>query len=978
MVAVPAILASDILRQEIKDFFEEAIIWVDGGRNDTAATPRPVRVIKGSAGLGKSRALLDRAKALLDAEPDRRVMTCTPTLNLADELCEDAIARGIQNARVLRGRQQPLPGGTDAEGPWMCAKQALAKQVALRQMSVSQTLCFTPAQDGKPEEECEHRATCPYLAQFQNLGGGLLITAHQWLSLPSAVDALKQESIDILFVDESFWQTLSRISHVNIGQFLAHRTPGANFLGYKRGEDKQTHDAREQKAVDDFSDLLNVMRNVLHLAQTEHRQPTLDDFRAQNLTPTLCEWAAKVEYSRLRQPEITAGMDADEVAEKLAQTKTEDAYSFAGVWMTLARELTATQTVTTDPWGNETVTFGRSTLRGLERRERFYNVKTEQEEDTLMVYSRRKVGFEAIPTCIIDADADTTILDTILAVTKATAINAEWSGAVHVKQVVDRAVSKSMLAGKSSDAAELARNANRRADLWWMTMDMAARHGMPLAFPEREDVDVDARRRRPVLIVFKAVEDTWIAEGRLDPAGAAETPLRNTLPFEVAHLGAIRGIDRWKHACGIIVAGRLEPSVRELEAQARAMFFDLPDEMQMIAPDERGEVRYPLAERCIRLRDGTEQPLMVSVHPDHRVQAVLEQVRECEILQALARIRPIHRTGAACEVIVCTNVPLAGLVVDELVEFDDLVPCRLRRCALRGVLPDLAAGVAAAHPDMFSTPGAVRTARGRAASANGNPSDTGTDKDSCVINRTVWPIISQNEMRGQHRTHFSNSSSGCGTETCIADGIPMVTVHYRRSTELWGRGQSGLVRVCPGETEAQVIQRLVEFVRDAFDVSLVAPGPKPRRKPAQAAPKLHLVAAEAPQDAIAPEADAQTTEPPTPPLPAPDGFQQAEPGLPTAANDDEAAEPAPKSTVRRPKPPTTRDEVDRIVELTLHWLADSLETDVVGPVREVANPEPPTGVPEWERMALLRASLVVIKGGGEGEGKTEAKAPPGA
>ena len=47
----------------------------------------------------------------------------------------------------------------------------------------------------------------------------------------------------------------------------------------------------------------------------------------------------------------------------------------------------------------------------------------------------------------------------------------------------------------------------------------------------------------------------------------------------------------------------------------------------------------------------------VSVHPDPRAQAILEQIRERELLQAIARLRLVHRTKPAT-VYVLTNIPL--------------------------------------------------------------------------------------------------------------------------------------------------------------------------------------------------------------------------------------------------------------------------------------------------------------------------------
>jgi hypothetical protein len=65
------------------------------------------------------------------------------------------------------------------------------------------------------------------------------------------------------------------------------------------------------------------------------------------------------------------------------------------------------------------------------------------------------------------------------------------------------------------------------------------------------------------------------------------------------------------------------------------------------------------------MRDGTRQAVRVRVHPDRRVRAVVEQVREAEMVQAIDRLRLIHSPRRKTVVILC-NIPL-DLPVDELV-----------------------------------------------------------------------------------------------------------------------------------------------------------------------------------------------------------------------------------------------------------------------------------------------------------------------
>jgi hypothetical protein len=60
----------------------------------------------------------------------------------------------------------------------------------------------------------------------------------------------------------------------------------------------------------------------------------------------------------------------------------------------------------------------------------------------------------------------------------------------------------------------------------------------------------------------------------------------------------------------------------------------------------------------------------VRVHPDRRVQALVEQIREAEMVQAIDRLRLIHSPREKTVIILC-NIPL-DLPVDELVTWREL------------------------------------------------------------------------------------------------------------------------------------------------------------------------------------------------------------------------------------------------------------------------------------------------------------------
>ena len=70
------------------------------------------------------------------------------------------------------------------------------------------------------------------------------------------------------------------------------------------------------------------------------------------------------------------------------------------------------------------------------------------------------------------------------------------------------------------------------------------------------------------------------------------------------------------------------------------------------------------------IREGSDRQVRIRVHPDRRVQAMVEQVREAEMVQAIDRLRLIHSEREKIVVVLC-NIPL-DIPVDELVTWREL------------------------------------------------------------------------------------------------------------------------------------------------------------------------------------------------------------------------------------------------------------------------------------------------------------------
>jgi hypothetical protein len=141
---------------------------------------------------------------------------------------------------------------------------------------------------------------------------------------------------------------------------------------------------------------------------------------------------------------------------------------------------------------------------------------------------------------------------------------------------------------------------------------------------------------------------------------------------DIAHFGNIRGIDEFKDHEIVIILGREQPSVRDAERRAMAIWYDTAKPIRCIKPGPgvKRLVQYPRRARPYTMRDGSQRHVEVRVHPDRRVQAVVEQTREAEMVQAVDRLRLIHSAREKTVYILC-NIPL-NIPVDRLVTWREL------------------------------------------------------------------------------------------------------------------------------------------------------------------------------------------------------------------------------------------------------------------------------------------------------------------
>ncbi len=206
------------------------------------------------------------------------------------------------------------------------------------------------------------------------------------------------------------------------------------------------------------------------------------------------------------------------------------------------------------------------------------------------------------------------------------------------------------------------------------------------------------------------------AEGRPDlclviAPMAAELALEDDLPYETqtTHYGDLRGKNSWERCLAVVSVGQTNLGIRALEAIARCYLADDAQpfgtaDVPVLDDDGEPVKGWPYHEvRQRRMRDGTLLPVEVAVHPDPRVQRVLEQIRECEVVQSIDRVRPVFNRRS----ITLLNSLCVDVTYDRILRHRELVDGGTRwdrAWAATGIIPLGARDLHDMHHAIFRTP----------------------------------------------------------------------------------------------------------------------------------------------------------------------------------------------------------------------------------------------------------------------------------
>jgi hypothetical protein len=247
------------------------------------------------------------------------------------------------------------------------------------------------------------------------------------------------------------------------------------------------------------------------------------------------------------------------------------------------------------------------------------------------------------PLLLIDADADPEIADMLAPGTEFATITTKPQA--EVVQVSDLTLSNAWLLDQT-------RGTDRRARI--------------LRVIEREV----NRAGGGVLVVSTKPVLTKLHE---DVGQRVENPLDDAL-FKRPLLGAkprwfgpnMLGVNDFEKYRTIIIVGRLQPGIPDIETQARCLFSDCEDPVTAHADGPLPEQRAALV-----MQDGSLKSAKVRSHPNVMADAVLRQTRECATLQAIARLRLVSPQTPKRVVVMC-NMPLPDLPIDKLITLDAL------------------------------------------------------------------------------------------------------------------------------------------------------------------------------------------------------------------------------------------------------------------------------------------------------------------
>ena len=594
----------------------------------------PCELLKATLALGKTKIITELcADAPTNAVVNVYARDHASVAELADRIT--AKVNGKHRVIPCYGRSQNLPDGTP-----VCSQSALAEQIQGCGKSVESCLCKLEVAPGQFEYCVDHPEASSSGCHYQKISldnePGIRVAPHAYLGIPRKTSPLPDAKLSL--IDEDPTSALIRDSD---GYGVPLRLIiDTNWVVKKR---KKEDRADDQQSIRDYSTALH---NVL-----AEPNPTPAKLRSAGLDAGNTKWMAGVWFDQVEELAVTPAMPKAKKDAAIAAYRSQIALKMGRLW-TLVHDV---------------IDLNLNELRCIRIKE---VLKEHPETMVMMVWSiDPKIDG---PVAIFDGTADEEITRRFFPTVQVTTINVRAElDSYHAIQVVDRAVSKTMLGyGLDKDLEfpridEVQRSKNRRADLARLAEVEAARCGGQIPVITYKPVAEALRFEHPRLA------ELGVEVGYLRPDGK-----------RAGHFGAVRGTDRWRDAPTGIIAGRNLPPRDALERQARAIFYKEDRPMTYQGPG-----LYDSCEHVIRTADGMGRSVMNETHPDPLIRRVLVQSVRAEAEQAVHRLRLIRRTSATpARIVIAANTCL-NLTIHETVSWADIVPKHADVMAARGVVP---------------------------------------------------------------------------------------------------------------------------------------------------------------------------------------------------------------------------------------------------------------------------------------------------
>ncbi len=622
----------------------------------------PVHAVKTDVGTGKTVTTIAEAIRLLvemRAAGDMRAAAfAVPTHKLGDEQAAifqvQARNTGLTVA-VWRGMSAPDP---DSPADSMCQNLEAVQDARDAMLDVYKTTCKRKLENGE-YAVCPFFNRCGYERQRQT-EADLWIVAHEMLfgETPTAIGKLA-----FLVVDESVWQD---------GLEGVHGRPTALSL------DAIKHLAplpAGHSLVQGLSqDRLHYLRNRLldALGGSPDGPLMAELIEGGDLTLDNAREAYRLEWARFVDPGMHPGMTKAQRREAVHQAVTNATIPrLASVWEAIAALM--------EDAGPQRSGWAALAMQSTE----------DGPVRVLHLKGRRKVrkGW-MVPTLLIDATMNIDLVRPYWPDVQLTADLLADAPHQIIRQVIDRAYSKSAIEPMGEDHPSYdPKEAQRRARGLRNVHAIINREARQYAGAE-------------VLVVTqKSVREALPAIG---PMAAS---------IDLAHHNNVAGRDEWRHARALIVVGRTQPAPASVERLAEALtgravehldgWYGRGDGVRHTATDETHAVE---ADR----------------HPDPTVEAIRWQVCEGELVQIIGRVRGVNRSeDDPVDVLVLTDAPLP-MPVSATLQAADLSPNPVDlMMGAGGVFLENAADAAAAYPQLWTTRDAAKFAlhRWRAATA---------------------------------------------------------------------------------------------------------------------------------------------------------------------------------------------------------------------------------------------------------------------